>query len=93
MKITPTDVAYVASLASLEVPEAEQDTLAGQLTRIVTYVEKLNELETDDVEPTTQVAPGGPRSPRPDAVESRPGSGEAGRTVKFFNVPRVISGR
>jgi len=93
MKITPTDVRHVASLASLEVAEAETEILAEQLSRIVTYVEKLNELDTEQVEPTAQVAPGRPHSPREDRVESRTGSGEAGRTVKFFNVPRVITGK
>jgi len=93
MKITAADIAHVAALANLDVPPEATETLASQLSRIVEYVEKLNELDTDDVEPTTQIVRGTPHPAREDKVEPRGGSGEAGKTVRLFNVPRVISGR
>lgn len=93
MKITACDVTHVADLASLEVPEEEKETLAGQLSRIVGYVDKLNEIDTDGVEPTTWIVRGRVHPARPDEVSPRDGSGEAGRTVRFFDVPRVISGK
>jgi aspartyl-tRNA(Asn)/glutamyl-tRNA(Gln) amidotransferase subunit C len=93
MKITPADVAHVARLANLDVPEDEIPILAGQLSRILDYVEKLRELDTADVAPTTQVARGPAHPARNDEVSPRDGSGEAGRTVRLFRVPRVISER
>ena len=93
MRITTDDVAQVAALASLDVPEADAETLADQLSRIVEYVKKLEELDTDDVVPTTQVVKGQLHKARTDQVEPRAGSGEAGQAAKLFDVPRVISGR
>jgi aspartyl-tRNA(Asn)/glutamyl-tRNA(Gln) amidotransferase subunit C len=93
MKITPADITHVARLANLDVPDEEIDTLAGQLSRILDYVEKLNELDTSEVTPTTQVARGPAHPDRDDEVSPRQGSGEAGRTVHLFRVPRVIGER
>lgn len=93
MKITPADIAQVARLANLDVPEDEIPTLADQLSRILDYVDKLNELDTTDVTPTTQVAGGSAHPARDDGVSPRDGSGDAGRTVRLFRVPRVISER
>lgn len=57
MAIEKKDVEYVANLARLDVSEAEKQKYAGQLGSILTYVEKLNELNTDGVEPTSHVVP------------------------------------
>ena len=92
MKITTADVARVAALANLEVPEEHRQALAEQLSRIVEYVGKLNELDTDEVGPTTLVVRGELHSEREDAVEPRQGSAEAG-AGSLFAVPRVIRGR
>lgn len=55
MKITRREVEHVADLARLELSEQEQETLTHQLSNILTYVEKLNELDTKGVEPTSHV--------------------------------------
>lgn len=55
MKITNKDVDHVATLARLELDDAERDRMAGQLSDILTYIEKLNELDTDNVQPMAQV--------------------------------------
>lgn len=57
MSITIKDVEHVANLARLELSEQEKEQFAGQLNAILKYAEKLNELHTDDVEPTTHVLP------------------------------------
>jgi aspartyl-tRNA(Asn)/glutamyl-tRNA(Gln) amidotransferase subunit C len=57
MKITREDVLRVAELAHLELSEAEIEMFSRQLDSILTYVEKLNELDTSNVEPMAQVAP------------------------------------
>lgn len=51
MKITSEDVLRVAELAHLELTAAEVETFRGQLDSILEYVEKLNQLDTANVEP------------------------------------------
>lgn len=46
----------VAALANLELTGAEVDAYRGQLDDILTYIDKLNEIDTSGVEPMTQVA-------------------------------------
>lgn len=57
MSITIKDVEHVANLARLELSEQEKEQFNGQLNAILKYAEKLNELNTDDVEPTSHVLP------------------------------------
>ena len=47
--ISPHDVRYIASLARLRFSEEEEQKLAEQMSEILSYVEKLNELDTTDV--------------------------------------------
>lgn len=93
MKIGKTDVEYVADLANLEVDDDEKDELAEQLSRIVEFVEQLNELDTDDVEPTSQVVAGQGPSSRADRAMPRAGSSEAAAETGLFKVPRAITER
>jgi len=93
MKISETDVEYVAKLAMLEVAEDEKKELAGQLSRIVEYVDKLNELDVSRIEPTPQVVTSVNHAVRDDRVAPRTGSSEAARTVRLFKVPKVITER
>ena len=51
MKITREDVLRVAELAHLDLSAAEVSTYLGQLNSILTYIDKLNELDTSKVEP------------------------------------------
>jgi len=55
MKISIQEVEHVANLARLELSEQESGRLTDQLSNILTYVEKLNELDTKGVEPTAHV--------------------------------------
>ena len=55
MKITKSDVEKVAKLARLYVSETEKEAFATQLSQILTHVQKLNEYETQGVEPTSTV--------------------------------------
>ncbi|EFM11821.1 glutamyl-tRNA(Gln) amidotransferase, C subunit [Paenibacillus curdlanolyticus YK9] len=57
MSITTNDVDHVAKLARLSLTDEERATFTGQLNAILKYAEKLNELNTDDVEPTSHVLP------------------------------------
>ena len=53
MKITIDEVKYVATLARLELKQAEAEAMTGQLDQILSYVDKLNEVDTSKTEPTT----------------------------------------
>ena len=55
--ITIEDVEHVAKLARLALSEEEKQLFAKQLADIVGYVNQLNELNVDDVEPMTQSIP------------------------------------
>ena len=54
-ELTRKDVEYVAGLAQLTLDDAAKDRLVGELQAILTYMEQLNELDTDDVEPMMHV--------------------------------------
>ena len=53
MKITPEEISHVANLARLRLSPEEVEAMARQLDDILTYVAKLNELDTEGVTPTT----------------------------------------
>jgi len=57
MAIDKKDVLHVADLARLALTEKEIDIYTTQLQRILGYVEKLSELDTTGVEPTTYTVP------------------------------------
>ena len=52
MSLTQTDVEKIAHLARLALTEAEMTRFQGQLSAILDYAEKLNELDLDGVPPT-----------------------------------------
>ncbi len=52
-KISRDEVRHVARLARLELSEAEEARMTGQMNQILGYMDKLNELDTRDVVPTT----------------------------------------
>ena len=54
MSLTRQDVERVALLARLRFTEAELDALTRQLGQVITYVEQLGELNTENVEPMAQ---------------------------------------
>jgi aspartyl-tRNA(Asn)/glutamyl-tRNA(Gln) amidotransferase subunit C len=51
MSLTREEVNQVSLLARLQFDDAELDRLTSELSQIVTYVEQLAELDTDEVEP------------------------------------------
>ncbi len=93
MRISEADVEYVAKLANLEVPETEKKELAEQLSRIVEHVEQLNTLDVSSVPPTYLVVTSTKHAFREDRAVPRTGSYEAGKTIKLFKVPKVITER
>lgn len=55
MKITEKEVRYVANLGNVRLTDEEIPRMARDLQEILTYIDKLNELDTSDVEPMAQV--------------------------------------
>ncbi len=96
MKISREEVLRVAELAHLELAESEVETMRRQLDSILTYMEKLNELDTSQVEPLAQVGVGADtealREDEPvkcDVAEEAL-SGAPDPSPPYFRVPRVI---
>ncbi len=56
MRVTESDVDYVADLANLELTEQERGGMVRDLNSILDYVDRLNELDTSDVPPMAQVS-------------------------------------
>lgn len=54
-RISIDQVKHVANLARLAISEEEANNFKTQLDAIITYAEQLNEVNTDNVEPTTHV--------------------------------------
>ncbi|MDO3681662.1 Asp-tRNA(Asn)/Glu-tRNA(Gln) amidotransferase subunit GatC [Paenibacillus ehimensis] len=57
MSITVKDVEHVAALARLELSDREKEQFTEQLNAILKYAEQLEQLNTDDVEPTSHAMP------------------------------------
>lgn len=94
MKITVTDVEQVARLARLELTPAEKELFAEQMGSILGYVEKLKELDTEGIVPTSHAVPM-ENAFREDAVRPSIGLEKAlanapERAGSFFAVPKVI---
>lgn len=87
MALTIKEVEHVALLARLQLKEEEKMVFAEQLSSILEYVDKLNELATDEVEPLTHILPVF-NVFRPD--EAKPGSP---REEILANAPLVEDGQ
>jgi aspartyl/glutamyl-tRNA(Asn/Gln) amidotransferase C subunit len=93
-RITIEQVRHVARLARLELSQAEEQTLQSDLSSMLSYVDKLNQLNTDEVEPTAQVGESGTPM-RDDEATNRPApqdmlANAPSRSRNFFKVPRII---
>jgi len=94
MSIDKETARRVAHLARIEVAEDQLETLAGELNGIVAFMEQLNEVDVEGVEPMTSVTPmalkrrkdevtdgGYPEKILANAPDARDG---------FFAVPKVV---
>ncbi len=99
VKITPEEVGRIAALARIDLAiagEEELERMRGQLDHILAYIAKLNELDTERVDPATGIAAGGTGALRLDVTlatlseeEALANAPESGRG--HFKVPRVIA--
>lgn len=51
------DIDYVAKLARLNLTKEEKKKFSKQMADILKYIEKLNQLDTKDIQPTAHVLP------------------------------------
>ena len=97
MALTQKDAQYVAQLAHLELTEEERQKFLPQLDSILQYMQKLNELDTSQVEPMAQVTY--PARANPSLREDLPHktfeqeealANAPDQNAGCFRVPRVI---
>jgi aspartyl-tRNA(Asn)/glutamyl-tRNA(Gln) amidotransferase subunit C len=94
-KITPEAVDHVAKLCRIHLSDEERKKFTEQLNQILTYMDKLNELNTEDVEPTSHVVPL-KNVLRKDKLSPSLSSEKAlanapDRHGEYFKVPRIIN--
>ena len=98
MPITKADIEKVAQLAHLELDEEEVKTFGAQIAEILTYVEQLNELDTENVPPAIGgLTPEGEKtdSSRNDVLKPSLGQKTAleeapDSAAGHFRVPKVL---
>ncbi len=93
-RIDEAKVRNVAKLARLELSDAEIQEFAGQLSAIIEYVEKMNELDTEGVEPLAHCLPMS-NVFRDDIVAESLGvektlANAPQRDGEFFKVPKIL---
>jgi aspartyl-tRNA(Asn)/glutamyl-tRNA(Gln) amidotransferase subunit C len=97
VKITENEVRYVASLANLNLSDAEVARFQADLDEILQHIDKLNEIDTSAVEPMAQVLFADEESGvlRADVVVPPLGNQAAVASAPqpgagYFKVPKVI---
>jgi aspartyl-tRNA(Asn)/glutamyl-tRNA(Gln) amidotransferase subunit C len=98
VKLTEQEVRRVADLANLALTPEEVARMAHDLDGILSHIDKLNELDTSNVEPMAQVlfdAPGDAATLREDVERAPLSNADAVRNAAvtsggYYKVPRVI---
>jgi len=93
-KIDEAQVRKVAKLSRLDLTDAEVDEFTDQLSAILDYVEKMNELDTDGIEPLAHCLPVS-NIFREDCVRESLGTEKTlanapQRDGDFFKVPKIL---
>ena len=95
MAVTLEDVEHIAQLAKLRFWAAEKIKLQIELNTVLDYIDKLNELNLENVEPLENINESlenvlredemGPCLTREEALKNAPA-----KTENFFKVPKVL---
>jgi aspartyl-tRNA(Asn)/glutamyl-tRNA(Gln) amidotransferase subunit C len=103
--VTEKDVSYVAELANLDLTSEERTRMLKDLNSILGYIDRLNQLDTSNVEPMAQVASRygqskgevdgfvyamRPDEPRPCLPHEEALKNAPASDGTFFKVPKVI---
>lgn len=88
------EIDHIVMLARLELTGEEKKLFSKQISSIIEYIDKLNELDTTNVDPTSHVLPMKnvfrndelkPSLPKDNALQNAPD-----RTNDFYRVPKII---
>ncbi len=88
------EIEHIVMLARLELTEEEKKLFSKQIGSIIEYIEKLNELDTTNVDPTSHILPMKnvfrddklkPSLLKDNALQNAPD-----RTNDFYRVPKII---
>jgi aspartyl-tRNA(Asn)/glutamyl-tRNA(Gln) amidotransferase subunit C len=98
MPINEADIEKIAQLAHLEITNEELKLFAPQIAEIVTYVEQLNEVSTQNVEPSIGgLTPEGEQTNSSRDDELAPSLGQKVALAEapdpasgYFRVPKVL---
>lgn len=94
MKITREQVEHVARLARLGLSEEDKEKMRAQLDAILTYIDKLNQLDTTQTEPTSHVIPMTnifrEDTARPSLSQEQALANAPDRQGDLFRVPRIL---
>jgi aspartyl-tRNA(Asn)/glutamyl-tRNA(Gln) amidotransferase subunit C len=94
MAITLDEARWIAHLARLSLPDAELETLARQLNSILDYVQQLQQVNTDGVEPLAHPLPiqnvFRPDEPAPSLPVDEALANAPERSGDFYGVPAVF---
>jgi aspartyl-tRNA(Asn)/glutamyl-tRNA(Gln) amidotransferase subunit C len=94
VKISYEEVEHVARLARVALSEEERERMRAQLDAILTYIDKLNELDTSQVEPTSHVIPMTnvfrEDKVRPSLSQEQALANAPDRQEALFRVPRIL---
>ncbi|MCW5555553.1 MAG: Asp-tRNA(Asn)/Glu-tRNA(Gln) amidotransferase subunit GatC [Verrucomicrobiae bacterium] len=94
MSVVQIDVKYVAHLARIQLTPEEEQKLGAQLGHILSYIEKLKELDVSGVEPTAHAVPRmnvtradelHPSLPHEEAMRNAPAHANG-----LFVVPKIV---
>ena len=94
MSIDKDTAARVANLARISIPDEELENVAKELSNIIGFMEQLNEVNVENVEPMTSVTPTVLKK-RTDVVndgnqQSKVLSNAPDTREGFFAVPKVV---
>ena len=96
MKVTKEDLQNVAVLSRLAIPADQEDKYIDQMDKILTYMDNLSELDTENVKPTTYALPMQNVFRKDEVKESLDREAAlANAPLKedgYFKVPKVLEG-
>ncbi len=94
MKVDKNQVEYAAMLARIELSEEEKELYSEQLSTILAFFDRLKEVDTENVQPTSHVVDL-VNAYRADEVRPGPGvdavlANAPERAQRFFRVPKIL---
>jgi aspartyl-tRNA(Asn)/glutamyl-tRNA(Gln) amidotransferase subunit C len=93
MPLSKDQVRHVAMLARLGLEPGDEDFYAEQLSGILGHIDRLQQLDTEDIPPTAQVVEIGTRlrddEPRPSLTQEEALANAPAKVDGFFRVPSI----